>query len=372
MMTVILVLIMLMAVGSGFNKHPDEKDHYGAAKYYVHHWLPPAVGAPESAGSYSKYGYSYLNEFDFVYLLAAKFSYLISPFNLKKYLAMRLFNVFLFFLLILYCKFNRESRPILLCVLISPQIWYIFSYFNNDAISLFVSLILICELMNEDSLLQKSLTKTEGHYIIWVSIFFGLLLGILLLSKRNYYVFILFILMIISWQLWQNRGPSRRQLLLRYLVIIAIGLSVFLLRYGYDVAVNGWDKTGKIVAYAERVAEPQFKPSLGASPSSYYGLGLRAKGLSYWGLFSKKWRWHEKSFESFFGEYDYMKIRSSSTYYRTVCFFMSLFLIYIASVVLSKGAGADKIFLAMVWGFMLFMIFLSTYHSWVRRFSGPR
>lgn len=367
-LALILGLIVVMAVTSGFNRHPDEKLHYDAARYYLNHWLPPPVGSPETADSYSKYGYSYLNELDIVYFLAAKFSRLLSPLISKKYLAMRLFNVFLFFLLALYCIFNTESRPIFMVILITPQLWYIFSYFNNDAISLFISLIITSELMTEHSFFQKFLRTTKRQQFIFGGIFVGLFLGLLFLCKRNYYTFILFIFFIIFWQIWQNRGPSQKQIMLRYLVVIGLGLSIFLLRYGYDLAINGWDKADKMVAYAEKVAEPQFKPSVDDSPTSYYGLRLRAKGLKYSELFSK-WEWHKISFRSFFGVYDWMKICSSLRYYRIVFYVISLFLIYITSSILVKGERADRIFVIIVWGFICTSILLSTYHSWVIDFQ---
>jgi hypothetical protein len=361
-------LIVVMAFTSEFNKHPDEREHCSAAKYYLIHWLPPPVGAPETADSYSNYGGSYLNEPDIVYLLAGKFARLLSPLIAKKYLAMRLFNVFLFLLLVFYCAWHTESRLIFFVLLITPQVWYIFSYFNNDAISLFISMIVICELVTDNSFFHRSLVATKPSQFILRGISMGLLFGLLFLCKRNYYISIIFIFFIILWQLWQKRGSPQKQIPLRYLFVIGVGLSMFLLRYGYDVAVNGWDKADKMRAYAEKVAEQPFKPSLRLSPDSYFGLGLRAKGLKYSELFSE-WEWHKKSFRSFFGAYDYMKIFSSIRHYRTVFCIMSLFLIYIIASILVKGERSDKIILVIVLGFISATIFISTYHSWVNDFQ---
>lgn len=367
-LALILGLIVWMAVSSGFDHHPDEKDHYGAAAYYLNHWLPPPIGAPETRESYSRYGYSYLNELDIVYLLTAKFSHLLSPLISKKYLAMRFFNVFLFFLLVLYCFFNPESRPVFLVILITPQVWYIFSYINSDSISFFISLIVTCEVLIENSFFQSSLRTSGPRQFIPAGVFMGLLLGLLFLSKRNYYIFILFIFFIISWQIWQNRDPSQKQMILRYLAVIGFGLSLFLCRYGYDLAVNGWGKADKTLAYAEKIAQTEFKPSIRDSANSYYGLRLRSKGLSYSELFSK-WEWHKISFKSFFGVYEYMKIFSSGRYYKLVSDVLWLFLIYITASMLIKGEMANKIFMLIVWTFISLCIFLSTYHSWVNDFQ---
>ena len=61
------VLVVLMALGSRGNAHPDEARHFVAGLYFREHWLPPAVGAPGTATTYSRYGISYLDEADFVY-----------------------------------------------------------------------------------------------------------------------------------------------------------------------------------------------------------------------------------------------------------------------------------------------------------------
>jgi hypothetical protein len=367
-LALILGLIVIMAVKSDFDKHPDERHHYDAAKYYLNHWLPPPVGAPETIDSYSRYGFSYLNELDLVYLFAGKFTTLLSPLITKKYLAMRLFNGLLFLLLVLYCFVNIESRLIFIVVLITPQVWYIFSYFNNDAISFFVSIIIIFELAKDNSFFQRYLRADKSSQFLCGGVMMGLLLGLLILCKRNYYIFIAFILFIIIWQIWEKRGAVRKQILLRYLFVIGLGLSMFSLRYGYDVATNGWDKADKMVAYAEKTAMPSYKPSIADSPDSALGLHLKAKGVKYYELFSK-WGWLKMSFGSFFGVYDYMKIKSPPWYYIIVLCITFLFSIYLISTVLVKGESADKIFLVSVLGFVGVAIFASTYHSWVNDFQ---
>jgi uncharacterized membrane protein len=267
-----------------------------------------------------------------------------------------------------YCACRPESRLIFLVLLITPQVWYIFSYFNSDAFSLFLSLIIISELVTEHSLFRRFLGAIKPSQFILGGILMGLLLGLLLLSKRNYYIFIIFILFFIIWQIWQKGGTERKQILLRYLFVMGLGLSLFLLRYGYDVAVNGWDKADKMVAYAEKVAEPPFKPSVAGSANAYYGLQLRAKGVKYYELFSE-WKWHRTSFRSFFGVYNYMKIAPPRIFFKIVFVVMSLFLIYIISSISVKGERWDKIFMVIVLGFICACIFFSTYHSWVHDFQ---
>src|SRR5437867_11375797 len=66
------VLVVLMAVRSPGNAHPDEALHLAAAEYFRKHWLPPSVGAPGTESSHSWYGLSYLNAADIFYLAFAK------------------------------------------------------------------------------------------------------------------------------------------------------------------------------------------------------------------------------------------------------------------------------------------------------------
>src|SRR5262245_42765827 len=61
------LLVVIMASRSPINAHPDEGLHLDAGRYFVDHWLPTAVGTPDAAPSYSKYGRSYVDEADIVY-----------------------------------------------------------------------------------------------------------------------------------------------------------------------------------------------------------------------------------------------------------------------------------------------------------------
>ena len=121
--------------------HPDEFSHVSAAQYYFDHWLPPAVDAPEIANSYSAYGASYLNELDVVYLIAAKATHFWSGFGLDSTTTLRLFNVCLFGVLLAVVWIRPSVWPAAIVLLLTPQIWYIFSYFNADAFAFFLSLL---------------------------------------------------------------------------------------------------------------------------------------------------------------------------------------------------------------------------------------
>src|SRR5687767_3807883 len=77
------ILSATMAVISPYNAHPDELQHFEAAKYYKDHILPPEIGDPSVAASYSVWGISYLNYQWVEYFLAGKFMFVSSPFVLN-------------------------------------------------------------------------------------------------------------------------------------------------------------------------------------------------------------------------------------------------------------------------------------------------
>ena len=148
MLLAALTFIVTMAfISNASNRiHPDEFDHVAAARFYFDNWLPPPVADPRTLDSYSYAGVSYLNEWDVVYLLAGKFALLTQPFVQSEVYALRCFNLFLF--LVLTClAWTRRDDILTFCILLlSPQIWYIFSYFNADAFPMFLALLAVYEL----------------------------------------------------------------------------------------------------------------------------------------------------------------------------------------------------------------------------------
>jgi len=129
------VLVAVMAVESRINAHPDEELHLVAGLYFREHWLPPAVGARDTAATYSAWGFSYLDEADIVYLLFGKVAAFGQQVGLNPALAMRWFQVLLYWALIAWALARaRTFAPMLGFLLLTPQVWYIFSYINGDAL----------------------------------------------------------------------------------------------------------------------------------------------------------------------------------------------------------------------------------------------
>ena len=179
-----LVAAMAFTSPTSQSVHPDEFSHLAAARYYYSHWIPPRVDSPEIIGSYSAYGASYLNELDIVYPIAAKVSQLWSVFGLEETTSLRLFNVLLFGGLLGIAAIFQKSWPTVIVLLLTPQVWYVFSYFNADALALFLSLVATMMYAAPHSPVSRFI---EGERVSRaVLCVFVVALGMLAVSKRNY------------------------------------------------------------------------------------------------------------------------------------------------------------------------------------------
>jgi len=183
-----------MAFSSAFDAHPDEIDHARAADYYRTNWLPPKFGDPAAVPSYSKYGVSYLHDRDVVYLLAGKWSTIIAPLVGDIHLAYRLFNLALLATIVIAFVRVPEARPLIVPLALSAQVWYVFSYFNGDAFALAVALFCAYQISARASAFNAA--PDASARLRWLKgvIALGFGFGLLLLVKRNYYVFIAFLL----------------------------------------------------------------------------------------------------------------------------------------------------------------------------------
>jgi len=415
---VVLILGLGMAWVSAFNSHPDEISHVKAADYYAQHWLPPRVGDPESRESYSLQGFSYLDEVDVVYLFAGKFGALLTATGMYDYHAYRVFNLLLFIGLIVVWLRRVDARLAFSLLLISPQIWYVFSYFNADAFPLFLSLLIAHQLTSADSLFNRYLNAGSISAHFRGALLMGLLIGLLLLSKTNYYVFLLFVpfylvldrlglaatatlflvaavivtgtfitplprwvyfavavvLVAYAWQRWRWE-TNRRSIAVwafRLLAVAALAAAIAvpwhaldLIRYGSFQA-----KSNARVSYAEQITDDKFKPSrLGIPGESYYGSRLKAKGVNYIDIFLPPWNWLAVSAASSVGVYGYMSIHGPAAYYMVMLLLLAAMLYYIARNLIREGGSEARHLLGLAGVFSVAMIFLSSYHSWVNDFQ---
>jgi hypothetical protein len=235
--------------------------------------------------------------------------------------------------------------------------------------------LIALQLIYPDSLTCRYLNSTTLWGKWSGGVLFGILVGSLLLSKMNYYLFIAFILFIIAWnfisvrgfaQWWENRLQIKK-----WALVACVALCVYLPPVFYDQYINDFNKGEKIGNFVEKHADYQFKPSTikNAPDDSYPGLYLRSKGVSWQEIFLEKSHWRKLSFLSFFGLYGYMNLYADSHYYDILSMFlfgMILFIYFYAACTINLK---DGIVLCMVFMFLLLAIGLSVYVSWAGDFE---
>ena len=307
LVTVAAGLIFVIMGTTPFNAHPDEHLHFEAARYYMSYWDPPVVGDARSKDTYSSFGISYLDEPDIVYLFAGKFAEALNSTGLSPFLLTRAFNFGLFIALFLFLlKISFEiGVPFYGILLLSPQIWYIFSYFNGDAFGFFVGTCLILELSR----------FIRGPERTMPQIGMGVWLGMLLLAKRNYYVLLPVVagVAICHWIFFSGVG-KRRALSKKWLKVVVLAAMIALPKIVYQQWVNGFDLSEKRVTQMEKMATPGFKPSQVTASYSPWHVNMHAKGQPLQELLSVH-QWHSISFKSMVGVYGWMNVFSPNWYY---------------------------------------------------------
>jgi hypothetical protein len=430
MLIVATLLAFAMALVGAINDRPelwrgppDEYGHRGAASYYVNHWLPPKVGEPASLDSYSRdYGYSYLNDSDPVYFFAGKFAALIAPVVTNSDLSFRLFNVLLLAILTGLCCRRPAAWLVFVPVLLSPQIWYIFSYFNGDAFPLFLSVLIAYQVSEPGSLFNTYLDSPGVLRKIAGALLVGVLVALLALSKKNYLTFLALLPAVIAlarlgtasavilassaivsaaWYLgWfsiEGMGrhvvtaavslvvvgsifvdPSTRRtrgmVLAKFATLGVIALAVVASRFAWDLATHGSleEKRVAMGVVQEAMAKPEYKPSqiYGGKPeATYYGIGLRARAVPLRALFAPPWSWHTMTFVSATGQYGWLEFSAGKSYYAMIgAGYLALLAAYAWAAVRAREHAAGLTFL-FVSAFAALCVAVAIHHSWVNDFQ---
>src|SRR5690606_487423 len=97
-----------------------------------------------------------LNSWDVVYFLAGHFTRGVEGLAGSPMAGARLFQNLLWLGLLALAMARRSWAMSLAALLVSPQIWYVFSYFNGDALPLFLSMCAVA-LVAEDGAMDRYL-----------------------------------------------------------------------------------------------------------------------------------------------------------------------------------------------------------------------
>ncbi len=366
-LVLIVALAAAMAATTDYNIHPDEKVHFEAVRYYTKHWLPPAVGHQDTLESYSVYGHSRLNELGFYYFFAGKFAALLAPLTGNLLLNARLFNLLLLIILVI-CVLRAPGSYKLLggVFLITPQVWYIFSYVNSDAFALFLSLAITAQLLLRDSMTMRYLNSPSYTREFYRSLPLILMAVFLYFTKSNFYIYFIFIL---GWGLGLLYLRSdRKQLFFKYLVMVALFLALVGARYGLDYAMFGPEKGDQLKQMQEQTAAEEYKPRLRATGEGHPNLNLRKKGISYRELFSDPYNWHRGIFYTFSGAYGHMDYFGTALYYRLML--LAYLLLTAITCFVLWPCGAEARFLLIITAALgLLTLYLASYHSWTSDFQ---
>jgi len=379
-----LALTATMSFLSDYNRHPDEIHHLFAVNYYAKNFLPPEYDDPSVRAGYSLFGVSYLNYHWIEYFTAGKFSLILSPFVPSELIRARLFQVLLFVFLISFFWIRSLKEPVIFIfpaiLLISPQIWYVFSYVNNDAFALFISMIVAYQLGYEKSLSRQffdsdSTSKSRG-------VFFGILIGILFTLKSNYSAFVVFVAF---WILATNQFSVLQ--IKKYCFIALIAISIFALRIGMDFYVNGEtnfvgaaylnylsgnfeQSRNKLALVQEEIAQYETKPSTFENDleHSRKEMKLKAKGVSFKEMLFE-WGWLRLSSQSFFGVYGYMNIYAKNWFYGTIFLLSILLGVYLFVATVKTRDRESIIQFAIMSSGVFLTILISMMLSWFYAFQ---
>jgi len=366
----VLALIMTMAAISRPDMHPDEKLHMRAAAYYQNnHWLPPAADDPEIETTYSKHGVSRLNSPEIVYVLAGKFLRFFSFLPLERFVILRFFNISLFaLLLVIYLK-RPEVRIVCLPLFISPQIWYVFSYFNSDAFALFVLFIITYQVAIDTSFLNRYLREHQRSFMTAAQgMGLGCLFSMLFLIKKNFYFFVVFLFLYFLVQLYRRQFPDPLLIIKKLGLILVTSLCIFSSYYAFHAAVNGWHQSEAVSRMQENTADENFKPSVDPH-RTYFGANLRGKGVPLSHVW-KNMAWGHITFMSCFGVYGNMHFYGSSEYYDTVQLLLILALMSVLfDMVCSRAHDGSALLFALVVICATALVGASLLNSWIADFQ---
>ena len=347
--------------------HPDEEVHAVASEYYRDHWLPPRLDSEEVQYSFSVYGYTRLASYELYYPVSGYLSRLLKPFGQAFMTDLRIVGVVMFLLMALLAFRYEAFRPFAVPLLITPQLWYLFSYANSDGFAVIVSIWIAYQAAHKESTLNRMLTESAPKHLWFHLGWLGLLVGTLFLLKSNFYFFILFLGLYLIWRLVLGDFPEQKRLWTRLSAIAIVGLSLVGLRVGLDYAANGPDPGALKQRMIEAKADPLYKPSTELRRKHAY-LYMRDRGVSLHRMLTHD-KWLGKTFVSAFGAYGYTQYLGTHEYYDLVTAIgVAMAGVIILSVLL--GAPASVYWLCGITAFCAMgLIAASLWNSWTVSFQ---
>ncbi len=339
-MLLIAVAAGAMALISKPYSHPDEGVHIRAASYYIDHLLPPEVCEPQARGVYSIYGVSRLDNREIAYYVEGRYLQLVDFIPVQNYLKLRFFNVSLLLILVLLAVRSVRARYLFLPLLLTPQAWYLFSYYNSDAFSLFAVYMLAYQVFVPESMLRQLLKGVRPPGMVWWVVGLTLLFALQYWLKLNYVFYPILLGMLgSSWLLLNRRMPSLKSTAPLWLALL-LGTTLFASWEIYRHAINDYALSEKVYECREIMAKKEYKPST-PLVKMHYNLGLRDKGITLPDMLLKR-NWAERIFYTGLGAYGPTAYLNQNLHYEIVAGFIVLLLLYVLLMISIRGDGMAR------------------------------
>ena len=299
-----VLLCFYIGSRSPFWLNPDEYEVRAAVRYYKTNWLPPDLRSDEIADAFAVYGTSRHSEFNTFYFWAGKIGQFFKDAALQsRWLNMGLLAA-MAAIVVRYCK---KYFALLFVLLLTPQLWFIYSYTTSDALDFFWGFLCIFQLIKEDSTLNQILEGKFSKKQIPGYLLLSLLFVNMFWAKVSFCPILLFAFLILLIRLFNKQGAERKILFRKYLVLVGLTFAIFAVRYMItDFGYYGFDKYGVYNEVMELRATYEYKPS--TPPHEQAGsIYLYNKGVPL-SLFFGEMRFNQdlfNTFAGFFGNYNF-------------------------------------------------------------------
>lgn len=360
MLFIVFFMVAKVAIQSDNYAHPDENVVRQAIDYYLGGWFRPLVSSNWTAGTFSEYGITRLEERSWYYLAAGKIGWLVAQiFHSFSYY--RMLNLFLFFILSVLAVRYREKESWLLSVLLfTPQLWYVFSYATSDGWDVFWSIIVVIQLCKKDSILNQYLEDRSQHNILPVFLI-GTLFAFIFEGKTNYYLILLVAFLDLLFRLFGKSRSEMYGLIKKYVFILLMTAAMFVLKTKLD------DVAYFIPQDIHQIETNGYNFDLDAPEAMGINNDLQGQGMGIQEYIDKlhEYQFFKVLFESFCGLYGWMAYRGTDGYYR---YMLILYLIVHICVIYHSvryQSWKEKILTFSMMGFYLLEIGAVVYNGYV-------
>jgi hypothetical protein len=352
----IIICISIVIYGSFHHKgnaHPDERMHQHAIEYHSNHLLPLDVNTDNFDHSFSSYGHSRLYSQNLGYILPGILFNLINFITIPNYIKARLSSIItialVFFLIFFFLSKNVERIGFFF---LTPQVFYIFSYPNDDWIGAILGLFIA------SSLLIKSDTKKHNLYLFISQLF---LLGLALISKKNFLPMTgYFLVFTFLKQVKLNLIPVKKIIILSLIIFIPLTIHKISMIY-----VNGFNYAEKVASKKETMAQFKFKSNTQIE-KQFPWLNLKRRGVTLKEMLVKH-NWARITAASSFLLFGWMNVRGPNFLYKYFTFLIIILFSLMIFLAIRSKTGRLELFFSL--GVLASLICASLWHSWTNDFQ---